>query len=400
MPRDPNHLTPEADGRFCKRVRGQLYHFGRNGDRDLAVKEWLAAKDDLLAGRRMRRAPLRETDRTIRLLVNTFLTDCTSKVTAGKMTGGTFDDYNRALKEFGGAVGLGRDPDDLKPTDFASVRATWAKRMGPWSLDRYVQAVRTMFNYAVAHRLIDREPFYGSAFAKSTEAEKRATGRSRVKDRGERVFTADELTVILAAATGQVRTMILLALNGGMYAKDVAALEWSDIHEEAGVWVVDFSRGKTGGVPWKFPLWPETKAALDAVIRHKPRHAADAQKVFITCHGRSWHREHTRRDGDKIEASGTVDAIAQEFDKILANIFILIDPQKWKWRLLKRKGVGFGSFRHTHVSAVGDHADVPAQHRVSGHKAQGVRAKHYDKIPVHRLLSVVNLARERLLPHA
>lgn len=382
---DPNHLTPEKDGRFCKRVRGALHHFGRDGDKDLALREWLAVKDDLLAGRAVRRVPVDAADgaSTLKFVNDSFLTDCTAKVNAGRMKGGTFDDYYRACEEFCATVGWGRDPETLSPDDFATVRRKWSGRMGPWSLDRYVQAVRTMFNFALTHRLVQREPFYGDAFSKSREAEKRMAAREKTKERGDRVFTAAEIKTILANASGQLRAMILLALNGGMYARDVAALRTSDIRREGKVWVVDFARAKTGGIPWKFPLWPETKAAIDAVERPKPRDAADADLLFVTLHGRPWHREHTRRDGETIKASASVDAVAQEFDKLLGTA--------------KRAGLGFGAFRATHVSAVGDHPDLFAARRVRGHQITSIE-KHYDKIPLNRLKSVVDLARARLLP--
>lgn len=396
MPRDPNHLTPEKDGRFCKRVRGVLHHFGSGGDRDAALAEWLAVKDDLLAGRPVRRVRADQPAAlaTVKFVTDSFLTDCTEKVDAGRMKGGTFDDYYRAAEEFGGAVGWGVDPELLTPDDFRAVRRTWGKRMGPWSLDRYVQAVRTMFNFAVTHRLIQRMPFYGDAFGKSTEADKRTAGRQRVKERGERVFTADELAVILAAATGPIRAMILLALNGGMYARDVAALERGDIRKDGDVWLVDFARGKTGGIPWRFPLWPETKAAIDAVVRPQPRHAADADLIFVTCHGRRWVREHTRRKGAAIEASASVDAVAQEFDKLLGGV-CLIEGK----RLLKRKGLGFGTLRHVHVTAVSDHPDERAARLVRGHKVGSIE-RHYDKPSLERLKAITDLARQRLLPDA
>jgi integrase len=405
MPRDPNHLTPETDGRFCKRVRGQLHHFGRNGDRDLALREWLAAKGDLLAGRKVHRVNghSRQPTVTVKFLVDTFLTACTAKVNATPrplMTGGTFDDYFRACDEFAGTVGRGRDPADLRPEDFATIRRQWGSRMGPWSLDRYVQGVRTMFNHAVTERLIDREPFYGSSFGKSSEAEKRASDRARVKERGERMFTKEELEAIYYAVAGPVRAMFLLALNGGMYAADVANVRLSDIQREEGQWVLDFSRNKTGEIPWKFPLWAVTVAAIEhwRKVRPVPRHPDDNDRLFITSHGRAWRREHVKRKGEIIGGSGTVDAVAQEFDKVIGNIWILEDRESWKWRPLKRAGVSFGALRHSHISAVGDHPDEAAAHRVTGHKPQGVRAKHYDKVPLHRLLAVTELARARLLP--
>lgn len=384
---DPNHLTALPDGRFCKRVRGVLHYFGRGGDKDLALSEWLAVKADLLAGRPVRRvqadAPPGAT--TVKFVNDTFLSDCTAKVDAVRMKGGTFDDYFRACEEFGRTVGWGTDPDALRPADFRVVRAKWGERMGPWSLDRHVQAVRTMFNFAMKHRLILRQPFYGDAFSKSTEADKRGKAREKRQERGERVFTAAELRFILDNAAGPLRAMVLLALNGGMYARDVAALRETDIQREGKLWVVDFAREKTGGVPWKFPLWPETKVAIDAALADRPkaRDAADEGLVFVTIHGRRWVREHTRREGPKIKASVSVDAIAQEFDKLLGT--------------RKRPGLGFGTLRHTHVTAVGGHADLWAARRVRGHKMPGIEA-HYDKVQLFRLKAVTDLARARLIP--
>lgn len=219
------------------------------------------------------------------------------------------------------------------------------------------------------------------------------------------MFSPLELGVIVQAATGQIRAMILLALNGGMYAADVAAIRASDLVKEGGGWVLDFDRAKTGGIPWKFPLWPETSAAVELALanRPRPRDPADADRLFITVHGRPFHREHVTRSGDRIDASSSVDMIAQEFDKLLANVWVREsdeprdDGKGFRWRRLKREGVSFGTFRHTHVSAVGDHPDQFAAKRARGHRIASIE-KHYDKLPLHRLQSVVDLARSRLLP--
>lgn len=401
--RDPNHLTPEKDGRFCKRVRGVLYHFGANGDKDAALKEWLAAKPLLLAGKRI----VRESRRlggavTVDKVKSSFLSACTQKVKAGKLKGGTFDDYDRATDEFCKIVGAGRDPGDLKPDDFQGVREKWLERMGPWSLDRYVQAVRTMFEYSRdTERLIPAPPHYGDSFNKSSQSEKRVLARAKTAVSGERIFSADELKIILGAATGNLRAMIMIAMNGGTYAADLAALRWSYIKEQAGETVLDFDRGKTGGVEWKFVLWPETIAALEIVRAEQvaqrarwnkrgakfPRNPADDGLIFITKMGRAYHRQHTTWIDDEIAGSASVDLVAQEFDKLLVTLGI------------KRSGVSFGAFRHTHTTATGDHVDTRAAKRVRGHKISGIES-HYDKPSIERLKSVTDLARSRLLPGA
>lgn len=413
--RDPNHLTPEKDGRFCKRVRGVLHHFGRDGDRDAALREWLAVKDDLLAGRkvRARRSNGRPATVTVKFVRDHFIDACNDKVNArpAKMSAGAFDDYYLAVDEFGAAVGWGRDPDDLEPADFAAVRARWARRMGVWALDRYVQAVRTMFNHAATFRLIARQPFYGKSFSKTTEAEKREAELERARVRGERAFTEIEVRVLLEVVTEPpLRAMVLLGLNGGMYAKDVARLRAHHLRREAGEWIIDFDRGKTGAIPWKFVLWPETKAALDeaAALRrsrikwNEPRDPADADRLFLTIHGRPYHREHVRRKGDMVESGSSVDLIGQEFDKLFREgagkkaVDLLWIRDGEKWRPFKRADLGFGTLRHTHITAVNSHPDRFAARRVRGHKQTSVE-KHYDKVPIDRLKSVTDLARSRLL---
>lgn len=392
MPRDPNHLTPEKDGRFCKRVRGTLYHFGANGDRDLALREWLSVKDALLAGKKVERQTHRESVVSVKTVRDHFLSACTDKKEAGDLRAGTFDDYQIACDEFGTLVGWGRDPSDLGPEDFAKVRAAWEKRLGAWALDRHVQAVRTMFNYACKFRIIDTQPHYADAFSKSSERQKRSESAARVAERGERAFTNQEIRVLLEAAANPLRAMILLGLNGGMYSADIAELRKHHVKREEGEWVVDFARNKTEGVPWKFVLWPETHQALEQLPElyrarktwTSARDPADNDRIFLTLFGRPWHRDH---DG------ANVDLIAQEFDKVAESLWI---REGNKWRALKRHGLGFGSLRHTHITAVGDHGDERAANRVTGHKSPGIK-RLYDKIPLPRIKAVTDLARLRIL---
>jgi integrase len=267
--------------------------------------------------------------------------------------------------------------------------------MGPWALDRNVQAVRTMFRWSVdVARLMDRAPWYGDQFGKSTEGEKRESAREKQRVRGDRRFTVEELAVILKESAAPLKAMILLGLNGGMYATDIARLRRSDLKIEGRLMVVDFDRTKTGGVWWKFPLWPETRKAIDEALSlgRKPRDDAHADLVFLTARGNPWHRETVRNnEAGMIDGVSETHGIGQELDKILDK-----DRRRGRktWKL-RRAGVGFGSLRHTHVSAVGDHADIHAARRVRGHKHSGIE-KHYDVISIDRLKAVTDLVRRRV----
>jgi hypothetical protein len=56
-PRPDFPLFPHATGRWTKKVRGNLSHFGTTADDpkgERALTQWLEQRDDLLAGRTLR----------------------------------------------------------------------------------------------------------------------------------------------------------------------------------------------------------------------------------------------------------------------------------------------------------------------------------------------------------
>jgi integrase len=372
-------LAARPDGRFAKVIDGQYHYFGSGGDRDAALRE-LA---DFIRLRDRGHVPSQQSagPATVAEICQKFINNRNARLIEGGITGGTFDDYKVAVEQFAAAVNAGVLVDDLLPEDFGRVRAAWSARMGSWALDRHVQAVRTMFRWAAAHRLIGREPFYGDRFGKASAAERRQEKRESVGHRGERVFTIAEVVVILGGVkdddrdvpplSGQMLAMVLLGLNVGLYSKDVSDLRRHDLKQEGKTLLIDSHRQKTG-VPRRAPLWPETVAALERVPTTCCRHEDDATRVFCTHHGRPWNRN-------------GIDSISMMFARRLRDLGI------------KRPGIGFGTLRHTHVSAVGDHPDLVAARLVRAHKITSIES-HYDTPSLARLLAVTNLARKRLLP--
>jgi integrase len=152
------------------------------------------------------------------------------------------------------------------------------------------------------------------------------------------------LKKILASATGPLRAFVLLALNCGMYAADIAQLRHHDLRREGRHLVIDDDRGKTGIVR-RAILWPETVKAIEGLRRGE-------DLLFVTAHGNPW-------------VNGETDSIGLLFRRLLDELGV------------KRAGVGFGSLKHTHVSAVGGHPDLNAARLVRGHKFSGIEA-HYD----------------------
>lgn len=353
------NLTKRADGRVCKKIDGQYFIWP---DEDTARAEILEIARRREHGSDDMTVPATPQDPPLRVIANLFRADRKPRVAPG-----TWDDYETSIDQFLAVVGKNRFAGALTPDDFAAARTKWGKTLGPWKLDNRIQSVRTMFKWAsTVGRLIDREPWYGDAFRKTSKADKRRVNRERISERGERVFSPGELKKILRIARGQIRAFVLLGLNGGMYAKDIADLMPADLKREGGHWVIDNDRIKTG-VRRKTVLWPETVRALKSCRR-------GGDRLFVTLHGNPW-------------VNGETNSIALLFNRLLTVAKI------------KRDGVGFGALKHTHTSATGSHPDRAACRVTRGHEIEGIES-HYDIPNIQRLKSVTDLARRRLLTNA
>ena len=117
-------LTPHPSGRWCKKVRGKLYYFGKLDDSQAALDKWLEQKDDLLAGRTPRS---NGEGLTLRNLANNFLTAKQSLVDTRELSQRTFDDYHATCERLIEAFGKNRLVVDLASDDFNSLRLRWAK---------------------------------------------------------------------------------------------------------------------------------------------------------------------------------------------------------------------------------------------------------------------------------
>lgn len=205
-------LTRRPDGHFVKKVRGRIRFFGNDSEEQARQRllEFLRLDGKGRDPTPATGQPAKRVAATVECVADWFLDDL-----RGRVKGSTYRSYENALDDFGATVAPDTFVDDLTPQAFAQVRAPWAVRFGPWALDRHVQAVRTMFNFALDLRLIDRAPFYGHSFSKTTEGDKQRASREKARENGERAFGQEELTKIFAAVGGPLRAMTLLALNGG-----------------------------------------------------------------------------------------------------------------------------------------------------------------------------------------
>ncbi len=358
-------LTPHPTGRWCKKIRGRIHYFGPWDDPDAALTKYLEQKDELHAGRTPRPDP---DALTIKDLCNQFLNAKQSLVDAGELTPLTWGDYKTACAEIIARFGKGRLVIDIGPDDFASLRNKMAQKWGPHRLSKNIQFIRCVFKYAYDAGLIDRPMRFGPGFKRPSKK----TLRLHRAKQGPKLFTQEEIRMLLDAASPQLRAMILLGINAGFGNADCGTLPLSALDLDDG-WV-SFPRPKTG-IDRRCPLWPETVQAIkDALmIRPEPKKPEHAGLVFITRCGDSWH-------------TGTVDGpLSREFGKLLRRL-----------KINGRAGLGFYSLRHTFRTVADESKDSVACDFIMGHEIPHMSSVYRERIADDRLRAVVDHVRRWL----
>jgi integrase len=356
-------LFPHATKRWAKKIRGKLHYFGPWADPDGALKNYLEQKDALHAGR----APRPEAGGlTVKQLVNAFLNRKKALVDAGELAGRTWQDYKAACDLLVEHLGRGRLVEDLGPDDFAALRAKLVdKGWGPHTVGNNVRRMRVVFKFAADDGLIDKPVRYGQQF----RAPSKKTMRLHRAAQGPKLFTADEVRRMVAAAGPQLKAMILLGINCGFGNADVGNLPRSVVDLDAGV--IDYPRPKTG-ISRRAVLWPETVEALREALarRPEPTKDEDAGLVFLTRFGVRW-------------AKDTADqTLAKEFAKFLKKLAIN-----------GRKGLGFYTLRHTFRTVADESKDQVAVDYVMGHEIPHMSAVYRETISDARLRAVADLVR-------
>jgi integrase len=378
-PRPDFPLFPHRNGRWAKKVRGRFVYFTHwriDQKGEAAAAQWAEQKEDLLAGRAPRGD---QTGLTVVELVNRFLTAKDALVTTGELRQRTWDDYHTVCERVVRVFGRNRLVSDLAGDDFARLRADWAKTRGPYALLGDITRTRVLFKWGFDEGLIETPIRYGQSFSPPNKKTLRLARAAK----GKRKFEAEQIRMMLdgatikrkkvAGASQPLRTMILLAINGGLGNGDVGTLPLSAINLKTG-WV-DYPRPKTG-IDRRFPVWPETAKALKEWLAVRPEPTSDEAQslVFVTNTGRSW---------SKTEADNPV---SKETAKLLKRLG------------LHRPGLNFYALRHT-FQTVGEGArDSGAVQAIMGHAphSSDMSAVYREGIDDARLKAVTNHIRRWL----
>jgi integrase len=394
-------LGPANNGRWQKRIGGRLFYFGRWGrivngqlvriQPDGCWQEALAiykAQVDTIrqtgeAPRRNGTAPGRQ---TVMALCNEFLTSKLRKLQAHEIAPRTFTEYWAATALLINHFGKQRVVESLVAADFGGLRAKMTETCGPVRLANEIGRIKTVFKWAFDNGLIERPVRYGTEFQKPSRAVLR---RHRAKN-GQRMLTPAEIAALVKGASVSLRAMILLGLNCGFGNADCSNLPLSAVNLDHG-WI-SFPRPKTG-IARECPLWPETVAALRAVIaeRPEPKTEADADIVFLTMFGNRWVRS-VKKSIEVLpgeEANGAsrplgpihtpVDSVGLEFRKLLKKLHI--------------QRCGFYQLRHTFRTVADEVRDQPAARQIMGHADASIDDAYRDYIRPARLRAVTDHVR-------
>ncbi|WP_397568583.1 tyrosine-type recombinase/integrase [Schlesneria sp. T3-172] len=379
-------LFPHAAGVWAKKIKGKLFYFGPWSDPDGALAKYKREVDDRQAGRVPR--PHTPDGYTLLSLANQFMKEKKIKSDEGGLSLRLMLDYQKTCAMLLEHFGRDRLVDDIRPEDFRDLRAKIGtgprKKRGTVTIANIIRIVRIIFKFASDNEAIDRPINFGTAFKLPTKTEMR---RSRAL-REKRLFSADEIRLLLAEAGVNMRAMILLGINAGMGPTDISQLPITALDLKNG-WL-EFPRPKTA-VNRRAKLWPETVEALKAVIesRPAPKNESDSNLVFLTRHGHPWVRckGWTTMEEDREHLHYTFsDAVGKEFKKVLRRV------------KLERDNANFYGLRHTFLTVADGAKDKPATDMVMGHVTPGIDTEYREHIEDARLLAVVNHVHAWLWP--
>lgn len=391
-------LSPHALGYWVKKIQGRMYKFGRWArltkdpvtDRQVPVRvpddQWDRSWQDALrkyknespyikAGRKPPESQHgSDVGPTVKALCDEFIKSKERKQDAGEIGQRSVTEYEEIARIIRAEFGDGRLVDDLRPADFGALRARMAKRWGPVRMCNSITRVKSIFKYADDNELIERKVRYGSEFDKPDKA----VLRKHRAETGERMFDADTIHKLLAAATPTMKAMILLGVNCGFGNTDCAELPMSALKLDTG-WV-RFPRPKTG-IERRCPLWPETVAAIrDAIAdRPAPRGGKTEGLVFLTRLGRS-HANAT-------EKSHT-NNVTHAFTKLLRKVSV------------HKERIGFYALRHTFRTIADDTRDHVAINLIMGHTDPTIAEVYRERIEDDRLVAVTERVRHWLFGKA
>ena len=370
-----------GSGRYAKKILGRLHYFGRWAEPHTiswqdALKLYSKAADDLHAGKKSKASQEEESSPTVRYICDEYVDYLEAQVATGELAPQTLMGYRRAVDmlvdELGDCLVA-----DLRPADFAKVRARLASTNGLVSLGNRLTWMRMVFSYAWNERLISQPVRFGKSFAAPKRRILLQDKRNRARANGGGCsFTAEEVRAVLSACDPLWRAMTMLGVGNGLEPHDLGQLRFDHLDLDTG-WLT-FARPKTQQ-DRRSRLMPETVQAIKEwlSVRPEPLNKADRDLVFLKPDGRSWYR---------------ADQPSSKFcDHFVRKI---LEPLG-----LKRRGRAFLALRHMTATIGGQALDEVALRLIMGHADQSMTATYREHVGDERLERVSDTIRGWLFPN-
>jgi integrase len=325
-------LTLHRTGQFCKKIRGRIYYFGT--DKREALQRYLEQAAFLHAGKAVR--PTLSGDKmSAKTLCNSYLQHQDTRVSAGEIKARQLYDQTSLLRSFIKFIGPHREVSNIATIDLQNYRAKLIReKKSPTTINNHTGTIKAMYHWAADNEIIISIP--------NLKAIKKIKPIKSTRP----IFASEQVHELLDCADTQMKAMIWLGLNCGFGCTDCAELLWANVDLNEGR--INFPRGKTG-IDRNLPLWPETIAALKALMKQNTR-------VFNTANGNPWVRT--------IETVPSNGGLKRTKDNALSKSFAKLLK---KAGITTEKGVGFYTLRRTAATWAARSGDPFAVQKLLGH---------------------------------
>jgi hypothetical protein len=265
-------LTPHTCGQWRKRRNGRDYYFGPRHDPARAIAEYLRRWPLILADD-PHHSQVVSPARTLGQALALYLDDSKRRVAAGERSHTHHRDLAQICAGVCVELGGGSRPERLRPAHWSrGIDAAWG-HLSPVVRHIRITKLRSVLRWLERNHNIR---FNTGDALRPVPARVR---RRHLRLAGPGLLTPGQIRRLIKVCRAREGTdretmeaCLWMAINGGMRQSDIAALTpaafrpaRTDCHDHG--WI-DEPRAKTESIR-RFPLWPETRAALDRALSRR-----------------------------------------------------------------------------------------------------------------------------------
>jgi integrase len=344
-------------GYWAKCIKRKFYYFGPWDDPSGALAEYERVRDDLYNGR----SPSPDSSgHNLKDAINFWLAERKTDTDSGSLSVDTWKEYQRIGKRVVACLGTTVSVDSLTPDHFSRLRLFLTEGYALKSAKNNIRKARLLFRWIYTSGRSEKELRYHEALKPPAKG----ALRREQANKPTKVFTPEEVKLLIKASSGYMTPGIYLAINCGYGNKDLVELKWSYIEGT----YVNYDRVKTG-VRRRASLWPETIKALLAWKKESP------ESEYVCCGAR----------GQKLGGETNNTPVPHLFTKVAQAGGVVTN------------GRGFYSLRHTYRTVADGTKDLVAIDLTMGHSDNRMGSDYTHGIDDKRLDDIAKLVRKWLL---